>query len=318
LDLPVWFQRGVKKKGDAQLKGRLRIKNVLVPFLEEQDLNLPLDARMNSLSIPSPTTLRIEGGKVRFGPVSARRILDPDLTVETSLTLGAFELDPLLSPIWSSPVKGTLRGQLNPVRFEGGLIETRGELKADLFGGEVVISNVGADGILTSAPLIRTDVQWRDLLLSEMTTGTSFGRIEGVLQGHAEGLEIAYGQPQKFQLLMETEKRKGVSQKISVKAVDNIAQIGGGQSPFIGMAGVLTSFFKEFPYEKIGVRASLENDMFTINGTIQEGGLEYLVKRSGFSGVNVVNQNPDNRISFKDMVKRVKRITGSKSGPVVK
>jgi hypothetical protein len=103
-----------------------------------------------------------------------------------------------------------------------------------------------------------------------------------------------------------------------VRAVDNIAQIGGGRSPFVGFASVFASFFKEFPYEKIGIHASLKNDMFRINGTIKEGGKEYLVKRGGFSGVNVVNQNPDNLISFKDMVKRIHRVTSSKSGPVVK
>jgi hypothetical protein len=75
--------------------------------------------------------------------------------------------------------------------------------------------------------------------------------------------------------------------------------------------------FKEFPYEKIGIRASLENDLFRINGTIKEGGKEYIVKRGGFSGVNVVNQNPDNRISFKDMVKRVKRVATSGGEAVV-
>ena len=57
--------------------------------------------------------------------------------------------------------------------------------------------------------------------------------------------------------------------------------------------------------------------MFTVNGTIREGGTEYLVKRGSFSGVDIVNQNPDNRISFKDMVKRIKRV-GAKGGPVVK
>ncbi|MBW2668620.1 MAG: hypothetical protein JRD87_01810, partial [Deltaproteobacteria bacterium] len=87
--------------------------------------------------------------------------------------------------------------------------------------------------------------------------------------------------------------------------------------PFMGLAGVFASFFKKFPYEKIGIRAYLENDVFTINGTIGEGGIEYLVKRGSFSGVNVVNQNPDNRVSFKDMVKRIKRIT-HKGGPVVR
>ena len=105
---------------------------------------------------------------------------------------------------------------------------------------------------------------------------------------------------------------------MSQRAVDSIAQIGGGQSPFMGVAGIMTSFFEEFPYEKIGIRASLENDFFRINGTIRERGTEYYVKGSGVPRINIINVNPDNQIRFKDMVKRIRRVTTSKSGSVVK
>jgi len=110
---------------------------------------------------------------------------------------------------------------------------------------------------------------------------------------------------------METIKTKDIPQKISVRALENISRIGGGGSPFIGLAGALTSLFKEFPYDKIAVQASLENDVFRIGGPLKEGDKVYLVKRSGLSGVNVVNQDPDGRISFKDMMKRIKRVTAA-------
>ena len=151
-----------------------------------------------------------------------------------------------------------------------------------------------------------------------MTEGTAFGRVTGVMKGHLKGFELAYGQPQAFDLFLETVPKKGIPQRISVTAVDNIARIGGGGSPFIGMAGFFTSLFREFPYERIGAHAVLENDVFRINGTIRDGGKEYLIKRSGFSGVNVVNQNPDNKIRFKDMVKRIQRVTASRGGPVIR
>jgi len=113
---------------------------------------------------------------------------------------------------------------------------------------------------------------------------------------------------------METVQTEGVPQKISVRALENIARIGGGGSPFIGLAGALTSLFKEFPYDKIAIQATLENDVFRIDGPLKEGDKVYLVKRSGLSGVNVVNQDPDRQISFKDMMKRIKRVTESAGG----
>ena len=116
----------------------------------------------------------------------------------------------------------------------------------------------------------------------------------------------------------QTRRKNYVPQKINVRAMENIARLGGGQSPFIGLAGTVVSFFKEFSYKKIGVAVSLENDMFKVNGTIKKNGLEYIVKKGGLTGVDVINLNPDNRISFKDMVKRIKRIKSTGEDPVIR
>ena len=234
----------------------------------------------------------------------------------TRLSVDGIKLQDLLSGITTISAESILTGTLDPVRYENHTVTSQGEITANVFGGKIIVSGLGASGILTAAPVFKLNATWDDLLLTEMTTDTAFGKIEGVLKGHITDVEIANGQPQKFGLLMETVPKKGIPQTISIEAIDNIAQIGGGQSPFMGLAGAFASVFKKFSYEKIGIRARLENDMFTINGTIREDGTEYLVKRRSFSGVNIVNQNADNRISFKDMVKRINRI-GNKGGPVI-
>ena len=109
--------------------------------------------------------------------------------------------------------------------------------------------------------------------------------------------------------MLETEKRKEIKQKISIQAIDTIARVGGGQSPFVGFGAIFTSFFKTFNYEKIGIRSTLKNDLIRINGTIVKDKKEYIMKGSALAGVNIINQNPNNRIRFKDMLKRIKRIT---------
>lgn len=318
LDLPVWYKAKKAEMVRKTEKGTLSIRSMNLPMLPEQRLAITLDAGPNSLSVKAPTTLRIPGGKVNFGPIVSKDIFGSRPSIDTSLTVDAVDINPLLSRILPQPVEGTVYGKLDPIRFEGGNLSAYGKIKAEVFNGEVIVSDLGASQLFSSTPVFRMSAGWKALRLAEMTAGTSFGKIEGVLKGHIKNLEIAYGQPQKFDLLLETVKTKGVPQRISVKALDNIARIGGGQSPFVGLAGSFAMFFKEFPYKKIGLHASLENDVFKVNGTIKEGGNEFLVKRGGFSGVNVVNQNPDNRISFKDMVKRVKRITAKGSGPVIK
>ncbi|MDH4205037.1 MAG: hypothetical protein OEV45_05875 [Desulfobacteraceae bacterium] len=317
LDLPVWYRTGVAKPPVETLSGKLEVESITIPLLPKQPLSILLDTGPNRISVKSPTVIQVPGGDLRLGSVQVEKLFGPDLTIHTRMEFGEIKLQPLLSRIWTRPLKGSFTGILDPVRYENHTLTTLGELKAEVFQGNIILSDLGASGVFTSAPVFKLNVKWEDLLLSEMTTDTAFGTIEGVLKGRLRDVEMAYGQPQRFDLLLETVQKKGISQKISVKAVENIAQIGGGQSPFVGLAGAFASLFKKFPYEKIGIKANLENDVFTVNGTIREGGTEYLVKRGSFSGVDIVNQNPDNRISFKDMVKRIKRI-GSKGGPVVK
>jgi len=318
LLLPLWLRSRDTDGPFRALKGGMSVQSVGLPFIPEQTLAFPLEAGPNRLSITSPTDLKIPGGDARIGPILITGLTGQSPFITTHLGMNTVDVGSFLAGIWPRPIQGTLSGTLDPIHIERGRLTSRGRITAKVFDGEVVFSDPGASGFLSGTPVFKVNVRWKDLNLSELTADTSFGKIEGALDGYAKGLEFAQGQVQKFDLLMETVRKDRVPQRISVRAVDNIARIGGGQTPFVGMAGMFASVFKEFPYEKIGVHATLENDVFRINGTIQEGGTEYLVKRGLLSGVNVVNQNPDNRVSFKDMIKRIKRIKTSKGGPVIR
>lgn len=319
LSLPLWYRSGTGGSTQAALIGSLSINAMTLPLLPKQSLKMKLSAAPNSLTATLPSALIVPGGSAKFGSITATNIFRRKPIIETSLILSEVRVAPILSYFWPHRAQGTLHGELNPIVFRGGALTARGEVTAKVFDGKVILTDVHASRFFSASPLFGLDARWSDLNLEKLTTGTAFGKIEGVLEGHLKHLEIAYGQPQRFDLRMETFKKKGVDQMISVTALENIAQIGGGQSPFMGLAGGFAAFFKKFPYEKLGVHATLENDVFRVNGTIREGGVEYLVKRGGFSGVNIVNQNPDNRISFKDMVKRIKRVTAKGGrGPIIK
>ena len=318
LSLPVWLTNGQDEGGAQNLEGGLSVRSMKLPFLPEQGLNVPIQAASNRLFMPGATTLAVPGGTVRIGPSRIIRMMGPSPALHTALHFKNLQLEPILSGIWPHPVTGSAEGNLDPIQIEGGQLQSAGEIKANIFDGALTISHVGAREIFTALPVVHLDARWHHLNLALMTEDTSFGKVEGILNGYAKKMEVSNGQLQRFDLLLDTVKTDDAPQKISVKAVDNIARLGGGQSPFAGLAGIFVSFFKEFPYEKIGVRATLENDVFRIHGTIREDGKEYLVKRGFFSGVDVINQSRDNRVGFKDMLKRIKRISSSKGGPIVR
>jgi hypothetical protein len=117
---------------------------------------------------------------------------------------------------------------------------------------------------------------------------------------------VEYGQPASFTLEVESVKARGIAQQISLDAIQSISILGTGAGSALNRG--IAQFFNEYPYSKIGFRCVLHNDQFSVNGTIHEGGREYLVRRGFLHGVDVVNQNPDNVISFKDMEERIQRI----------
>ena len=318
LSLPVWLTNDKDEEETQNLEGNLSVRSMRLPYLPEQGLNVTIQAASNRLFLPDTTTLSAPGGIVRIGPSRIMGLAGPSPALHTALHFDNLQLAPVLSGIWPHPVMGRANGNLDPIHIEGGRLQSTGEIKADIFDGALTLSHVGATGLFTALPVVHLNARWHHLNLAEMTGGTSFGKVEGILNGYAKKLEVSNGQLQRFDLLLDTVKTDDVPQRISVQAVDNIARLGGGQSPFAGVAGLMVSFFKEFPYQKIGVHATLKNDVFRIHGTIREDGKEYLVKRGFFSGVDVINQSRNNRVGFKDMLKRIKRITDSEGGPIIR
>jgi hypothetical protein len=318
LDLPIWLQtRDDSGNRSEPVRGTLRIQDLGVPMIDNQPLEFSLKMDSNRLWVEEPTVLMVQGGVAKIGPILCENLMSTKRSIKTNLRLDNIDANPFFSQLLPIPVHGTIDGELETVHFAENSLHSTGQIRAQVFEGEVHISNPGISGVFSSFPLYKANISMNDLNLYQMTKGTSFGEIEGILRGHIHDLEITNGQPQKFELLLETVKTKGVDQDISVRAVDNIARIGGGSSPFLGLAGALAGVIKSFPYSKIGIRSSLLNDAFRINGTIKENGQEYLVKRGSFSGVNVVNRNPNTWISFKDMVKRIGRIITSETDPEI-
>ena len=319
MNLPVWMTSHHQSNGkESPLKGALTLKSMKVPFLAAQSLKLPLTIRPNRILIPKKTSFKAQsGGLIQLWPLTMNLGISKGFRLDTRIDLDNFRFDAGLKRWWPSQGPLTINANLDPVWIEGQTLYSRGSLLTHLFGGDFKISKLKVMGLFSSTPIFGMDIMVDGVDLADLTDQTNFGKIDGVLKGHIENFEIANNQPQQFNLRLETVPHKGIPQKISVKAVESIARIGGGRSPFMGMAGKFATLFRKFGYRKIGIVASLKNDLFSINGLVHEQGQEYLVKKSGLSGVDVVNSNPDNRIGFKDMVKRIQRVLNPHAQPVV-
>jgi hypothetical protein len=318
LDLPLWIVSRLKDQKASPLNGKVFIGKMKVPFLAEQSLVFPLLVKPNHLSIPKKVSFKAATcGQIDLWPLELYFGKEKGLKVDTHLDVDNFKFDAGLSRWWPSQGPLTINASLDSITIDRQTLNSSGRVYTNVFGGNLQLFDPHVAGIFSSTPILGMDVMIERVNLSTLTDQTSFGKIDGILKGRVENLEIANREPQRFILQLETVSQRGVPQKISVEAVESIARIGGGQSPFMGLAGNFASLFKKFGYRKIGVTASLENDLFRVNGLVHENGREYLIKKSGLSGVDVVNSNPDNRIGFKDMIKRIKRVLDPHAKPVV-
>ena len=316
IDLPITYSLGTGNPGrprpvDAAKWGRLRLKKAHLGGQELGPLEMPAVLVPNHLYLQGTVEASLFGAKLALRRIQVDEPLSPAFRLNMAVRLDGLDLarvagkDPLL--------EGHLEGLLDPVILGRERITAVGELTGDLFGGRLEVARVTVERPFSAGREIGADVNLDRIDLERFSAALDVGRVTGRLSGSIMGLRVAYGQPVAFDLKMESVPEKGVSQSVSLKAVNSISLMGTG-SALSGMGiSLMATFFREFPYEKIGFECGLKNDVFTVRGLIHEDGVEYLVKRRFFTGIDVVNGNPDNHIGFSDMLERAKRVTGERS-----
>ena len=316
LDLPIAYSLGAANPGlprptDASRWGRLRLKKLRLAGQELGPLEMPAILVPNHLYLEGTVDTSLFGAKLSLRHIQVAEPLSPRFRIDMAAQLDDLDLARVAGENFL--LEGHLGGLLDPVSISGERMNATGELTGDLFGGRLDIRNVTAERPFSAGREIGGDVNVRLIDLERLSAALGVGRITGLLSGSIEGLRVAYDQPVAFHLKMESVPVKGVTQSVSLKAVNSISLVSTG-SALSGMGlSLMTTFFKEFPYEKIGFECGLKNDVFTVRGLIHEDGVEYLVKRRFFTGINVINRIQDNRIGFSDMVERAKRVTSERS-----
>ena len=278
-------------------EGSLRISSFVLGPISVKSVDIPLRGFPYRVKGEKGIDFPLWKGRVSCGPFTFfyKDLHQPQMEVDGLKIQG-------VQPPWM-PLPMKVEGGFDKLICNPQEIRAIGEVKATLAKGEVKISRIWISHPFTSLMKIGGDVTFSHLDLEELTGITPFGRMTGYIKGFIKNLVISHGQPEAFQLRIETQEVKGVKKRISLKAINSISILGGG-----GAVSLFLPFFKEFGYKYLGLSCSLKNDVFTLHGLKKKGNVEYIVERGGLTGVNVINRNPDNGISFKDMMKRLKRI----------
>jgi hypothetical protein len=306
LELPLRqaFGNWADPGSEAPVDGGLAVEEFHSSWIQVRDLEIPVRVRINHLEIPGILTLPLAGGELILDtPVLSWPERQPIL--EVGLRLKGVDLNALF-PAYS--FQGSLQGDLGRVRFDAGQVKGPGSLKAYVFDGWVEARDWGVVDPFGPDRRLQAALVFDYINLEKVTSLFSFGHISGYIQGRVDDLVIKGNLPERFHLTLKTREVEGAAQRINMKAVENVSLLGTGFGEPGELEKGINRWFQDYAYEEIGLSCRLYDDTFTLRGTIFAGDTEYLVKSPGWYGIDVINRNPENEISFSDMLERLRRI----------
>jgi len=310
LHYPSKLKPGIRSK-----TGFLRIGMLEMDTIKIQGLTIPFLVTANNILIPGMFEFPFYGGKIKIIECKGEDVIVPSRKFNFAAKIEGVDISSLLEEVTGLQLPGNIEAQFPLIGYEDGKWITKGITTINAFGGDIEIENVEINKPFSHERVIKGDILFKDIDLGKITETIKIGKIKGIVNGFIKNLEIAYGQPSRFLFEIDSVKKSGTEQKISVDAIDNISIIGTG-SGAVGsiLRSGINRFFKEYPYSRIGIKCYLENDKFHLRGKIYENGNEYFIRRAFLRGIDVINRDPNNVISFDDMQERIKRIFKKNTG----
>lgn len=288
--------------------GSLTISEIKWPPLQLSGFKAFPAIGSNTLVFKEDIRMPLYSGSVTLRNVSYRDILSPRRKLRLAADVDGIDLEQVGKALDIPGFSGSVKGTIPSASFAENILLTEGEIVLELFDGTIKISGFSADNVFSPIASVRSDIELDGINLGALTRAFEFSHISGIMRGELNDLVIVNGQAQRFKGYLETYRKKGVKQRISVEALKKISILGTGSSASVLDRGIY-SFFREYRYEKIGFRAALRNDNLLLLGVAGDGNdSQYLVKGGLLPPkVDVITYNQN--ISFKEMVSRLKRIS---------
>jgi hypothetical protein len=250
--------------------------------------------------------LAVLGGGLSINHFSFNAVENADVYFEGAVNkLSLAQLSEVLK--WK-PLSGEISGYIPSVRYQNKKLELDGELIMQVFDGEVRIKKLASSGLFSDFARFYTDIEIDNLDLNAITREFQVGNIEGRLSGFANNVYLENWQPVSFYAWLGTPEDDDSRHRISQKAVENIASIGGGGAADVISRGFL-SFFDTFGYDKLGFGCYLHQGVCQMMGVEAANNGYYLIKGGGLPRIDVIGYN--SRLDWDVLIQRLKRITAS-------
>lgn len=277
---------------------------------------LNFTTRGRQFRLIQPARIPLLDGAMELETLRIRNVGLPSVAFLVDATLQPISVQQLCKAFGWPEFGGRVGGAISKLRMREGVVTLGTTLRAQVFGGEVTISDLRLERPFGKWPRFHSNITLDNLDLEPMTSAFSFGRITGRLSGAIEGLELFNWEPIAFDARVYTPPADRSRHRISQRAVQNIGSIGGGGA---GVTAALSSgvmrFFDDFNYDRLGISCRLHNEVCIMDGVMPAPhGNYYLVKGRGLPRIDVIGSS--RRVDWPRMVRQLIAVTEA-GGPVV-
>lgn len=272
--------------------------------LETTQLNFGVTA--NSLELLQPIDIAFLGGTFAIRHFEWRS--RPKQAPEVHFTGGLqkVSLAQLSKALDWTPLTGEISGDIPGISYQNHRVDLEGALHIQVFDGEITVNRLAAAKLLSDSPKFYSDIKIERLNLKQLTEKFKFGSIEGLLSGYIKDLYLENWQPVSFYAWLGTPEGDSTAHRISQKAVDNIAGIGGGGATDLISRSVL-GIFDSFGYERLGLGCYLNAGVCQLMALERAKNGYYIVKGGGIPKIDVIGYNP--KVDWKVLVQRLGRVS---------
>lgn len=242
-----------------------------------------------SVRLLEPLSIDVFGGSLSLEELAVGfpRGGEPDIQLQAEIQ--GIEMQQMSGALGWPEFAGTLSGSIPGIIWSEGVIEFEGALDFEVFGGQVLLSDLRVERPFGVLPSLAANITANALDLEQLTHTFEFGRIAGRIDGYVRELRMLDWQPVRFDAWFGTPGDAGRND-ISRQAVNHLATIGGGSATAL-LTGPVLRLFNNFSYRRLGLGCRLQDNVCHIRGIEEHGDAVLLLEGAGIPKISILAYN---------------------------
>lgn len=257
--------------------------------------------------MPEGFQVDLLGGQFSVDSLLVQNFLQAGRRLTSGVTVKHVDLQHIPPTPETLPIAGILEGAFPHIEIFQGHLTTEGSVLWQVADGQVRLTALQGDDLFLGSATLQCDiVTEQPLSLTQLTRLYPIGAMSGTLEIDLQNFTINSGVPTAFQLRFAVREDSGEPREITLRALNNLLFTTGTAQIAAGLFGIGDTY--RLPYRRFGAIATLRNDILQLRGRYHDReGKEYFMQAPALGhGVSIVNQVPDNGISFQAFMQRLR------------